>query len=810
MNKNTIGFLTRSLNDATGREMWKGISASCRDNNIPLVTFHGSQLNKDHGSIIYNLFNPSDYLGFITWASSDAEKATTDYYNHFGSTPLLCMSFQIPGHPVILTDCKKGMIELVNHFIEVHGYKKIAFARGPEFHVYAKERYEGYLESLRKHNIAIDDNLITPPGGWSIPEGEKALEILVDQRGLIPGKDFDAVIAVGDNVAIGILDSLQKRGYKIPHDVAVGGFNGTDDAKCCNPPLTSVNMPFVAQGRKSFELLNSLIHGQTIPEQYRYASNLLLGQSCGCTSESVIMANIDFSKSGNFSSNVNKKQNIFNLNKKNSTNSVNNYSVWLKDIIDEVGKLYMSKRSGQTFDTETLTNLLKSFYSDISEETSGTFLHKLGIILDTEAANFQHLTLWQDIISIIRSITFAQIFSPERILIAENICQQCRVLISELDVRKQQHDALTSARYEATLRTLGATLITSYDIKELTNILATSIDKLGIPSVYMALYEKPEYTPENKKIPPQSRMILALRDGKRIDLPEGGRIFNTADIIPNDLLPSNRFYSFVVESLHFSSNYLGYIVFEAGPEDGNVYFALRGQLSSSIYGALLLDDRLKVKNVLENTLHTMSNKADVVSVQSEKISTNVSSISTTMEEVAASIREVSVHIKNVLNLVESAQSLINNANNSIIELTASSKKITHAIDMINDIAEKTNVLALNAAIEAAHAGEAGRGFSVVAKEVKALAAQTVASTRQIQEFVSNNNINTENSKESILQTTDAIKKISNYSASIVESITEQVSATSEVSKLLIDASAGTTEIFSAIAEIAQLGEKLKI
>ena len=83
MNKNTIAFLTRSLIDATGREMWKGIVSACQKDRIPLITFRGPVLNKGQGSIIYHLLTDDSVAGIISWASSDVDKKTFDFYKKF-------------------------------------------------------------------------------------------------------------------------------------------------------------------------------------------------------------------------------------------------------------------------------------------------------------------------------------------------------------------------------------------------------------------------------------------------------------------------------------------------------------------------------------------------------------------------------------------------------------------------------------------------------------------------------------------------------------------------------------------------------
>lgn len=115
-------------------------------------------------------------------------------------------------------------------------------------------------------------------------------------------------------------------------------------------------------------------------------------------------------------------------------------------------------------------------------------------------------------------------------------------------------------------------------------------------------------------------------------LPEGGLTFKTHEIIPDSINNSADFAIYEVESLHYQNSYLGYIVFESTKDNGVAFSTLRDQISCSIYSALLLEERNKSRNLLETTMQTMSEKADVVSNQSESVNNNISTISSSMEK----------------------------------------------------------------------------------------------------------------------------------------------------------------------------------
>ena len=86
------------------------------------------------------------------------------------------------GMPTVSVDSYTGMRALLLHLVEEHGYRKLAFIRGPEEHYYAQERYRAYLDVLKSLDLPLNPELITRPLPWEA--GSEAIEMLLDERGL--------------------------------------------------------------------------------------------------------------------------------------------------------------------------------------------------------------------------------------------------------------------------------------------------------------------------------------------------------------------------------------------------------------------------------------------------------------------------------------------------------------------------------------------------------------------------------------------------------------------------------------------------
>ena len=153
-----------------------------------------------------------------------------------------------------------------------------------------RNAYRAYQDVLKSLGLAINPKLITRPLQWEA--GSEAIEILLDERGLQPGKDFEAVVAVSDMMAIWAMKELQSRGYAVPTDVAVTGFNNSMEERMATPPLTTVDLPFNEQGAKAMEILLQQLDSEAVPALITLPARLVVRESCGCPSKAVSLASL--------------------------------------------------------------------------------------------------------------------------------------------------------------------------------------------------------------------------------------------------------------------------------------------------------------------------------------------------------------------------------------------------------------------------------------------------------------------------------------------------------------------------------------
>jgi len=242
---------------------------------------------------------------------------------------------------------------------------------------------------------------------------------------------------------------------------------------------------------------------------------------------------------------------------------------------------------------------------------------------------------------------------------------------------------------------------------------------------------------------------------------------------------------------------------------------------------------LQMKNS-SNELVSIAEDASVTSEElyerSKSIEGNVENTASSIEEISSGVEEVSassqnllrisqnlsVELKNTNNAVKSGQTQlekqsdmmtqvnqINNNTTKIVEdLSQKSNNVQDIVNTITSIAEQTNLLALNAAIEAARAGEAGKGFAVVADEIRKLAEESKSSSANIASILQEIDNGATHTNEAVIETVEIIRNISEGSVKIVEDFETIFSSMCKVTEMADNMTGAAKEQSIAADEMA--------
>jgi len=202
-------------------------------------------------------------------------------------------------------------------------------------------------------------------------------------------------------------------------------------------------------------------------------------------------------------------------------------------------------------------------------------------------------------------------------------------------------------------------------------------------------------------------------------------------------------------------------------------------------------------------------KTDQASNASGKAASMVQSVAAAAEELSASFQEVGQQVTGAVDVAQQAVTETRQTAEVMDSLSTAAQSIGQVVELINSIAEQTNLLALNATIEAARAGEAGKGFAVVASEVKNLAGQTANAIGNITEQIAAVQNNTAGAVDAITRIGSVIGQIEEIASGISAAVEEQVAVTRDISANMGEAATDVSHVSEAMADIARGNEALQ-
>lgn len=206
--------------------------------------------------------------------------------------------------------------------------------------------------------------------------------------------------------------------------------------------------------------------------------------------------------------------------------------------------------------------------------------------------------------------------------------------------------------------------------------------------------------------------------------------------------------------------------------------------------------------MLNEARHTDELSASVAAA-SDEAAQNVATVAAATEQLSVSVREIQRQVGDSTQMASAAANGAQETRQEIATLAESAEKIGTVVSLIKEIAEQTNLLALNATIEAARAGEAGKGFAVVASEVKNLASQTARATEEISAQVDDIQSATSGAVTSIGGIAATIGNLDTIAQDISAAVQEQNDATIEIARSIEQAASGTQRVSGDISEVRQ-------
>ena len=566
----TIGFITTNLSSKNTSSIWQGVVDAAQERQVNLISYVARDLKTTNGfdaqaNIFYDLINTDLLDGLVIWTTTFVSYAgravAAQILKRYHPLPIVAIESGAPDNiPRLDIGSYPLMREVMFHLVKHHGYRRIAFIRGPEGHSAARERYQAYQDVLAECGLPFDPDLVSPASGgsWEQIVGEQAVALLLDQRQV----NFEAIVGANDNFAIGAMRALEARDIHIPNQVAVAGFDDDSGSDSLIPPLTTIAMQGYEYGQRAVEMLLTLLASGEPPEQSPILPKLIIRQSCGCINPAVgqAAANAVMLQDKPFTrlTAANKKTSLAEIRQATGFNIKDLASDWTE-------------------------RLLETFWADLTADQPVEFLPTLEMMLRRVIASRGPVSAWENVISALRRSLLPYLGEEQAGLRAADLCLQAQVLISETAQMASRNQALREQQQAQILDEIKLALITTFDVDALLDTLVQQLPRLGMPGFYLSLYEQPQQPTET------ARLLVAYDEQRgRLELPAEKQLFSSRYLVPKGLLPQERPCSLVAEALYFREEQLGYIVFEVGPRQGQIYDGMRGVISSALQGALLV------------------------------------------------------------------------------------------------------------------------------------------------------------------------------------------------------------------------------
>ncbi len=246
---NTIGVIVPEMHTPYASQVVAGIQSVLYKNNQKVMIAESDERPDRERE---NLQMMEDFMVDGLVVSLCSWQKNADVYRRLAESGMAIVFYDRLPHgmddmPQVTVDDNNDSYFMAEHLVRI-GRRRIAYLYGPDDVYNTVERGRGYREAMEKFHI-YDPQLVVKTG-MTFVDGAAAIDHLVDN-----GIEFDAVYAFTDTLAIGAMNRLRELGRRVPEDVAVASFSGTELSTIVFPQLTTVEPPLEEMGQRAAELV---------------------------------------------------------------------------------------------------------------------------------------------------------------------------------------------------------------------------------------------------------------------------------------------------------------------------------------------------------------------------------------------------------------------------------------------------------------------------------------------------------------------------------------------------------------------------
>jgi len=577
----TIGFFISELENSYTQALCRGITDAAAENNVNVIIFPGKSPKVSYDfqyqyNAIYEIASKNNLDALILATGTminflNAEEFKA-FYSRYSEIPLVSLSIMLEGVSSVLIDNKVGLQDALEHLVNEHKFTKIAWINGPQSNSEAQERYSVYLDTLKKYGIPFDSELVYE-GDFTVYSGVKAVQEFFDKRKVT----FQALGAANDEMALAAMEEFQKRGLKVPEDVAIIGFDNVERAHYCSPSLTTVAQPIYGQAYKAVELACELINGSPA-HNISLPTSLVLRESCGCFSRSVSAV-------------------------KAFVNTDTRAAVSTQEAVES------------DYDTAVILGVLKRA---VRMAHTGTLDDKSGFMLIDEFASIinyvtddkeEKLRDWQSVITDSRAAANLQNLDINACIQLEDFFHRARMVLLESFFKNDSKRWNAHHNNIRDLRGVLTQLISDvHDREEALRSIIPYFKQMGLHYGYIFLYDKAvEHQINSKWKFPDITLTTAYGDHSSNLANMCGQKMPVTSVLDRALFPQEARYNLVISPLFYGSEQIGFIVVEYNFNDIFLFESLIVEISCALKFANLIKTRQSIEDRLRIALEELEN-----------------------------------------------------------------------------------------------------------------------------------------------------------------------------------------------------------